>query len=241
MPRVGCPLRASEIQVDGVAVGLGESGGGREFVWIVGGKVADQRPIKGSRLEFGAAVFFGSSELFRDHHGRVDQLGSVLAAEEPKGKLGGAHHGCDNVAVIAELGGGCCGCFCGCFWGRVCVCIFFCACRLWFFRFLRYTRFGGSDCIVIVIVIAFAIAFAIVAFFLFGSLLALPLLAGHGIGIGIGIGIDIVLCCAVLCFAVMAVTVLFAFVDALRNGTSGSAQDKDWIGLDCCSYRNACR
>jgi hypothetical protein len=95
-------LRAAEVEIDGVALVLDEEGGDEEGGRIIGGKVGDQRPVGGARLELARAVLGVGRELFAHHHRRVGEVGAVAAAQQPEGELRAADHGRENACVRGQ-------------------------------------------------------------------------------------------------------------------------------------------
>jgi hypothetical protein len=81
-------LRATEVEINRVAMVLGQLCGGQKGVWVISRKLHDQRPVAGVGLdEKEALVRRQAQELARYNHWRVGEVGPMLAHEEPERQL----------------------------------------------------------------------------------------------------------------------------------------------------------
>ena len=81
-------LRATEVEINRVAMVLGQLCGGQKGLWVISRKLHDQRPVAGVGLdEKEALVRRQAQELARYNHWRVGEVGPMLAHEEPERQL----------------------------------------------------------------------------------------------------------------------------------------------------------
>src|SRR4051794_14364173 len=101
MTTAGNVLRAPEVDVDSVAVGLDQASGTEEDLGVVGTELNDQGTVRWMGMPLIRAVFWargGFGEELCVKHWREAELGAVPSRECTPWKLGLVDHGGEDVA-----------------------------------------------------------------------------------------------------------------------------------------------